>query len=212
LKIRSIWFASLALSFGAACQAQLKPPDGTLGGMLNGYLAMLGQQCPARAKELEQAKAKKDIGATVALGGLYQTMCVCHPLKTRALLTSLPASRLAAPARDENQFDTVAVPGIMEPCAGEQLHQMYEGSRCDGFKSTDIRNGTTEAAFCACMKGEMADWRDVEAASLMRDLGPYNAKLRASKTSKGPKPDRSALVRLFIDSLHKCGGGEEFKD
>jgi hypothetical protein len=212
MKIRSIWFASLALSFGVASQAQLKVPDGTLGGMLNAYVAMLDQSCPGRAKALEEAKATKDIGATVVLGEIYQTMCVCHPQKTRALLTSLPASRLAAPARGENQFDTVAVPGIREPCAGEQLHRMYEGSSCNGFKSTDVRQGTKEPAFCACMKGEMADWRDTEASSMMQDLGLYSMKMRAAKTSNGPKPDRSPLVKLFIDSLEKCGGGEEFKD
>ena len=205
------WVAMIAGALSIACQAQ-QAEDGTLGGMLNAYVNLLEKQCPARANDLANARAKGDVGATVMLGQLYQIMCVCHPDKARGLLKSLPSARLAAPARGANDFQKVAIPGIQEPCAGEQVDRMFDGKTCDGFKMTNIREGTGEAGFCGCMKREMTPWSETDIANMQRALGAYTAALRAAKTNKATAPERAPLVDKYIRSLNHCGGGGEFGD
>jgi len=206
-----IVIALFACCISAAGLAQEKI-DGTLGGMLNGYVTMLGKDCPRYADALADARAKNDVGGMVVTGQLYQTMCVCHPAKARALLQSLPKERLAAEAAGPNSFAAVAEPGIQTPCWAEQFHGMFEGKTCAGFKSTDIRTGTSEAAYCACMKKEVADWPDADTGLLFRQMGPYNAQLLAAKTNKTPKPQRTPVLHRYITSLNRCGGGGEFMD
>jgi hypothetical protein len=209
--VSRIGIALLAWCCGASCPAQEKV-EGTVGGMLNGYLNLLAKSCPKHAAAVEDAKASGDIGAMVVTRQMYQTMCVCHPAKTRTLLASLPKETLAAKAEGENAFLVFATPGIQDPCVGEQLHSMFEGKTCDGFKSTDIQKGTSEPEYCACMKREVADISDTEAARLFRELSQYNARYRAAKTNNLPRPEAMPRVDRYITTLKKCGGGGEFID
>jgi hypothetical protein len=205
-----LWVAVIAGLLSIACQAQ-EAAQGTLGGMLNAYARMLENQCPARATELADARAKGDVGAMLSLGQLYQVLCVCHQEKVRSLLKSLPSARLAAPARGENDFQAVAIPAIQEPCAGEQVKRMFDGKTCDGFRMTDIRTGIDEAAFCGCMNREMDPWPDTDIANMQRALGAYTASFRAAKSNKTAAPERAPLVDKYIRSLSQCGGGDEFR-
>lgn len=211
MKPGRIWISLVACILGATCHAQQKM-DGTLGGLLKAYVKMVDDACPGRAAEVEKAKGMGDVGAIIVTQQMYKTLCVCHAAKTRALLASLPAERLAAPAEGANSLEAVAGPGVRTPCAGEQVHAMFEGKTCDGFKSTDIRVGTQEAEFCACMSGKLAGWPDPEIAAMMLDLGTYNMQFRAAKQRNAPRPTRPVLVDRYIQSLTKCGGGLEFED
>jgi hypothetical protein len=211
MKAGRVWISLVACFLGATCHAQQKT-DGTLGGLLKAYLKVVDDACPRRAADVDKAKAMGDVGAIVVTRQFYQTLCVCQAAKTRALLDSLPAERLQAPAEGANSLEAVAGPGIRTPCAGEQLDAMFEGKTCDGFKSTDIRSGTQEAAYCSCMSVELADWTDQEIAAMLPGLGTYNMQFRAAKQSNGPRPIRPPLVDRYIQSLTKCGGGLEFQD
>jgi hypothetical protein len=211
MKADRVWISLVACVLGATCHAQ-KKTDGTLGGLLNAYLKMVDDACPRRAADVDKAKAMGEVGAIVVTRQMYQTLCVCHAAKTRALLDSLPAERLRAPAEGANSLEAVAGAGVRTPCAGEQLDAMFEGKTCDGFQSTDIRSGTQEAAFCTCMSEEMADWPDQDAATMLLALGTYNMQFRAAKQRNGPRPTRPVLVNRYIQSLTKCGGGLEFQD
>jgi hypothetical protein len=211
MKPGRVWISLIACALGATCHAQQKM-DGTLGGLLKAYLKMVDDACPGRAAEVEKARAMGDVGAIVVTRQMYQTLCVCHAAKTRALLDSLPPERLAAPSEGANSLEAVAGPGVRTPCAGEQAHAMYQGKTCDGFKSTNIRGGTQEPEFCDCMSGKLAGWADHEIAGMMLDLGAYNMQFRSAKQRNAPRPIRPVLVDRYIQSLTKCGGGLEFQD
>ncbi|MEO8016653.1 MAG: hypothetical protein ABI769_02470 [Pseudomonadota bacterium] len=203
--------ALLGLCLSMACHSQQKI-EGTLNGMLTRYSEMLAHNCPKYVAAFTQAKAMGDIGGIVVTGQVHQTMCVCQPAKIRGLLKSLSAAKLSAPIKSENDFLDVARPGILEPCVGEQMRLMFEGETCDGFKSTDIQTGTAEAAYCGCMKKEVSDWSDAEAAAVFQQIGAYNTSFRTAKSNRTPRPKRTLLVDRYIGSLTRCGGGGEFKD
>jgi len=200
----------LGLAGPAGAEAAKSPTN--LGEMLNAYITLLEGQCKDMGASTA-GKTGEEAGKAAIANQLQRTMCECHPRKTRALLATLPKEKLAQSVLfDDKVFLSVAVPGIQEPCAGEQLRSMFAGQGCQDMKAMGDRSPAEIDKYCTCMNGAVLEYTDAEAAAIGLEFSTYIPALAESKKKSTPRPTRSPLLSRFVGTMEKCGGAGELSE
>ena len=205
-------FTVLGLSLSGAAGAETAKSPTNLGEMLNAYITLLEGQCKTMGASAAGKTGEEAEKAAVA-NQLQKTMCECHPRKTRALLATLPREKLAQSVLfDDKVFLSVAVPGIQEPCAGEQLRSMFESQNCRDMKVMGDKPPAEIDKYCACMRGAVLEYTDAEAAAIGLEFSTYIPAMAESKKKSTPRPSRSPLLSRFVGTMEKCGGAGELSE
>lgn len=187
----------LAISFVHTAQAQYST---TLRGMLNAFERLAESNCPVIDARVAEARKDPKAPPVGTLRVSRDTVCVCMPEKTRALLEQLSDGQLSKQVSEE-EFLAVAKPGIVDKCAAEALRAMYSPQVCtDVYKATGSKVRVNVDSYCLCMLEAVSKYSEAESAAIGLAAADYIPRAARAKNAGEPEPPRPPeMTRMAID-------------
>ena len=185
----------------AECPAVHAGAGNTLKDELRIFKDDIALQCTAVKGQLEEFKAKSEPLTAYTLKDAVQSLCVCMPERTQALLSTLSAEELARPVAAE-EFLGLFNPAVIDKCAAEQMHAMY-GEQCrERFK----RAGIDVPGYCACMKEVVSGYSDAMTAAIAAAASDYLPVAAQAEKKRAPIPPRPPILEAYYQADQGCKG------
>jgi hypothetical protein len=188
----------------ATCPAAHAQFGNSLRHELNVFSEVTAEQCSSVKEQSLEFDANSDPLTAFTLKDAVQSLCVCMPAQTEALMKTLTAQDLARSVT-EVELKALLKPYAIDKCAAEQMRNMY-GDQChQRFSKADL----DVVSYCDCMKKTVSGYSNAVTAAIATAASDY-LPLAAEAENKGaPVPQRPPILEAYFQADQACKGKRE---